>query len=139
MPTRELWVDEPMAVDVLRQWLEQRGFGPMQPLEPKDKPWPYGEPRPQGYFTKSYWSDKWGKAAILYRGGSIAKSREKLTAVAELLDVLGVYYEAQTNEYRYPMLVVELSDALWRDLPDDSAGPAAAASASQPPPVRAQS
>ncbi len=122
MSTRVLWVDGPRAIDVLRDWLETRGFQPMQPrTRPDGKPWMSGE-HPEGYYVKSS-GNAWTEAATMYRGGGMPKSRQKLTAVAELLDRLGVTYEAKHNSYHYPMLVVYVNDNLWRELPSEPVQP----------------
>lgn len=100
--------DKPLAVDVLREWLESCGFSPMQKEVGGD-----------GYFVKgasisqSHWpSDDWKRAAILYRGGGLPKIKAKLRAVAEVLDHLGVEYGVEENRYGYLFLMVTLSEAL---------------------------
>lgn len=92
----------PLAVDVLRDWLEKQGFKPMQV-----------EVRGEGYFTRGtgscaerWVSDLYERATIGYRGYA---HKAKLRAVAAYLDRLGVKYGVEKNDFDFPFLVVELS------------------------------
>ena len=110
--------DQPLAVDVLREWLVSGGFTPMQTEVGGD-----------GYFVKgasisnSWWAnDDWKRAAILYRGGGMPKIKAKLRAVAEVLDRLGVVYDVEENRSGYPFLMVTISDALKAEPEPDELG-----------------
>jgi hypothetical protein len=126
------WEDAPLAKDVLRHWLESHGFAPMQKVVEKGA-WQPGMSHGDGYFTKNtdhtksvLVGDTWGRAVVGYRGGGVTRVQEKLRAVTEVFDRLGVEWEEEWtwtdpvyhNVPSYPFLVVTISDALNGELAD---------------------